>query len=715
MPSVSSSSVELYKNLDLTGASSDNLVEDEIHQIASYSKTIVKPRYGKFYKDDLALYYYTSGGELIEMTYGTAYVCAEYDRLLSRQSGREVYGAINILVTTIPGIISLNYRAVGGANNVNTAEVYSQSEAVLTDITAIAFDDIADKDDTFTPDSHQHDAADVYGFDYIVANINDLANVVSASKTVFGSAVVPVKDVDTWLKVKSLKSTLSSAISALNTAIAAHIGNTAYAHTYTAEMIGIGNVVNLSFTTTLNSNGDVIPVYASPATIAAALATLPTAGDFTAHKSSTANPHGDTAASVGFGNVSNLGMIETYTTGTSAFNSVLYNATTEAYMAPYPMIYSIMEAYADFLATKLVTPLNTLVNGTGTSIATVSALVATVTTQVNTIESSVSTTSDNIENTLSVVAEAVNANSRWDLVDYNRPYAEGLKLLLAYEYAHANDGWGTSATGYWSLPPYVENLYLWLDSEYSGNTYKTDSDGATRLTALQDRSSYQRLFVSPGLSTSPKYQVSEDVTDGVNGMTNGKVAYFEPGNYFEQISGKAVSLNPGMTIFVMARPGSSKSILTLLTDTKASPRARVFLQGDDNRAISAVTTTTWTPLLTPKNSSVPDTSGIFVASIGESSEDINWFASSNPIDATNYPRGIVASSSSWPSADYVSTAMTRIGSTDSDGSNTGELAQLIIYNRQLSFAEVEAVVDYLRLLKSNNQSFAVDYSAKNAF
>ena len=206
-----------------------------------------------------------------------------------------------------------------------------------------------------------------------------------------------------------------------------------------------------------------------------------------------------------------------------------------------------------------------------------------------------------------------------------------------------------------------------------------------------------------------------DIVQGNPGTTVGKVANFRPGQFLDQISGPVVTIQPGMTIIALYRPASIHSSFTLLTDVSPIPKAQIVAQGAEDRMLSVTTTSGWTPLKTPLNGSVPDNSVLAVASISLDEEQQCWFASSNGADYTTYPRGVDTPSSNWPSEEFQSAALTRIGTNVADSTDTGELSQLIIFNRQLSMAEAQAVVAYLRLVKSNNLAFAVDFSAQSAF
>lgn len=705
----------LFLQRDVTATSEDNYVLDEIHQITSYEKTVLKPFYGKFYKKDLSLYSYDSSGALNPLIYGTDYVCVELDQQLTSLSGYGVYAAINFLNDTIPGIVSLSYRAVGGTDNVDTAEVYAQTDEVMTTVTALAFDGIGEKPYTYPPKRHPHDIKDFYGFEHIVRIVEGLTKSVTASKQAQTNGLVPYKNHAIWLAVRNFKQRLSTAQQEVTSSVAEHIAGTAHQHQYTKEMIGLGRVQNYPFAPTLDALGAPMPTYASPATIAAELSAPPAALSYTAHKASQANPHNDTAETVGLGDVANLAFVTNYATEVGTYQNLLFAPSQEYYLAPYPLVMAINEAQQARLTADLGGALQNLQTVGQDSVNTLQATVQTTSTQVNAIEQSIQNSLDQVNTTLDQLEAVAAENLRYKLVEANGPYSKALEALLEFDYSKHQAGWSVSQSGYWPVPAQLENLYFWADVEYSGNTYRADASGNQRLTALVDRSKHQRLFVANSLTSAPLYQESLDIVQGNPGTTVGKVANFRPGQFLDQISGPVVTIQPGMTIIALYRPASIHSSFTLLTDVSPIPKAQIVAQGAEDRMLSVTTTSGWTPLKTPLNGSVPDNSVLAVASISLDEEQQCWFASSNGADYTTYPRGVDTPSSNWPSEEFQSAALTRIGTNVADSTDTGELSQLIIFNRQLSMAEAQAVVAYLRLVKSNNLAFAVDFSAQSAF
>ena len=123
----------------------------------------------------------------------------------------------------------------------------------------------------------------------------------------------------------------------------------------------------------------------------------------------------------------------------------------------------------------------------------------------------------------------------------------------------------------------------------------------------------------------------------------------------------------------------------------------------------------WIPMTTPDQSQPSETSTILVASISPSVESQSWFASGNVFNTTLYPRGVNTPITEWPSAGYQGDPLTQIGNANFAIANVGELAELLIYDRQLSGVETQAIVTYLQLRYSLSTALAVDFAALAAF
>lgn len=713
MPTVPGLSKQVYLDLDLTGSNPNNLIQNELHIVPAHSVYPIKPLYGKFYKETILVYALLATGALQKLTFGTDFVCVEGDPNKSSLSGLDVYKAINILTTAHAGTYYLTYQAVGGIDSPDYAMVTRAVEDKLLQQVAVNYSDVKNKPLTFHPSTHQHDVVDLYGFEYLVESIEDFKSTSTALGSTFLTTPVAYKDYAVFNAVNKFITNITTAGSSMVANISAHINNTGLQHNYTAAMIGLGNVANYSFTPSNDANGNPVPYYASPAFVGNAIFNKPAKVTYP-HATQTNNPHYNTSTSVGLGNVQNYALWLGYNFGQQLYQSLLLSPSNIYYLSNYTLKSAVTEYFDVSVMQPLAVSSTNLTNSNTGVIATLAAQVN----NSNTIAQNALTAVNDIVNAADQVpatlATVNNENRRFQLIDYNRPLAVGLQRILAFDYAKSTTGYSVGLNGFWPLPQSLDNLYLWLDADYAGNTIRVDSNGNQRITSFADRSSFQRLFVSNTTDIAPFYGPSQDVSDGRMGVTNGKVAKFMPGHYMEQISGSPLTLSPGMTVFVVVRTGSTHVPFSLLSDPSPSQKVSITLQSDANKIISIDTTYGWTPLQCADNTSVPNTSNLIVASIADDAEGYSWLGSCVSIDPT-YPRGVNTPVSMWPDTSFQTAAMSRIGNPDIGANESAEISDVIVFNRQLSFAECEAVIAYLRLVKSKNQALTVDLSAQSVF
>lgn len=699
--------------LDLSSENPDNFVDGEVQQIASYQKTIVKPLYGRYYGETLRVFTLNQSGSFIELTKDVDFDPAEVDSYHTRLSGKPVYKAIIIRSTDVSGFISLSYQAVGGPNQADGVLAYQDTQAALAGETGYPFSQLGALPDTFQPYAHQHDVRDIYGFESIVLNLQELSTVIGSINQGLGNTKISLKDRQIFQRLGDFKTALKQANRQAITALNDHIAGTAHSHNYTKASVGLALVSNYAFVPTNDNAGQPLPVYAHPLSLKQQLQSPP-AATTTNHIGRTDNPHGVDAEALQLGNVQNHPIAINYTLNAQQFGT-LFSETTVRYLSPFVVKNAVTEAQSAQVSQYLTSRLSFYTDASSGAVPALHNNVQTSLTSVQNKLVSIQTVVSDTQTLLADIASTQRRNLKYRIVNGNRPYAEGLKRVLAFDHASRADGFSVGQAGLWPLPPQVQNLYLWLDVDFEGNTLREDSAGKTRLTALVDRSIYQRLFVSNSLTTAPIVKDSKDVVEGRIGVTRGKVADFEPGHHLNQISGQAVTLQPGMTIFLVLRNQANGIRFDVLSDTSPTPKAKIVTQAFGNRAILADTTVGWTAIRSPVDSAYPNTSNILVASIGEAAYSENWLASTKPINTQATPRGVDEMAISWPPTDFQSAPMPRIGNDDPAIACGGELSQVIIYNRQLSVAECEAVVEYLKLAKSSNQGLGVDFSAKNAF
>ena len=693
---------------DPTGELVTNRVSGEYHSVPAGQKSVLRCNYGAFFSDDFTLYWRGANESLTLMTLGVDYQFAQFDEVLSAQLGKAIYKAVLITNETLPGIYAVTYQAVGGYDNPHVPNVWSAAFQNVTNDTAVPFSTIDDQPDFYPPATHMHDARDVFGAEYLRTIANKLLFRLQQQRLAFGNTGRASSDAELGFKIDAFRNTLRSGLLALRGNISAHLANAGYPHAYTKAQVGLGNVSNGEFVAAQDQSGNQLPVYANPAAISSALAVIPAATSNT-HASEQGHVHSLTAAQVGLGGVFNVGFYETYATGD--YQTLFSPNAPLKYASPHFTKSGLQEAIDAHYQSNWVVQVNSL-EAPGGALQNVTDRINSAASAVSAATTAIAQANTAVNNALIGVAQADATNRRFKLVEYNATLAAQLNAIAAYDYGRAAVSSGVSRDGLYPVPEKIPNLALWLDFSYHLNTYTVDANGTRRLMRLVDRSPEARIFSSQSVSTAPKMAASLDVANGAVGMTANPVAHFVSGTNMQQIFGSAFTLKPGMTVIAMVRTSDALLPLNLMVNSEAVPLASIVAQPSSGVALK-VGTPNWNALRAAPGTVNANQSAIVVASISDVDESECWYAGSKTIPKATYPRGTDTPPSAWL-ADYARTAaLTIVGSAN--GNQAGEVAHLIAFYRQLSVAEVSAVVNYLRLAETNNQALSVDFSAKLAF
>ncbi len=692
--------------VDATGAASSNLIPNELHQIIGGTKSAIRPNAGSFFKTTLQTYSVDGLGNLSPMALGTDYVCADLDATATAITGQEVYKLILLINPDLTSLCSITYQAYGGVDNINICAMYNAFLAANLG-TPTPLSSLGDVPTTFPPVAHEHDIADVYGMEFVTGFLANLQQAISSTTSNAKYQVVTAA-------IANFSTALATYNNALIVGMREHVDNVAFPHAYTAEMIGLGNVSNYGFVPIVQ--GEVtLPAFASPATVVASLTPLPPYKRISAlHPTLTDNPHQDSQLNVpGLSNIQNLDSVITYAIGTNEYSTLLAPTATQVYLGPYPAVNAIKESTVAAYAaeyTAAVADFFTPVSTTLTSTSTINADTGTLSAGTNTTLATIAENLVPITNTLTTLGLQ---EFTYALVNNNAAYAAVLEQLLAIEYSNFSTKIGVTKDGYYSVPDKLPNLISWLSANNPENSLFPDTIGNVRVIKLVDKAANRSFTALPNLA--PILRPSTDKTGSVPGITNGNVLAFTNGMCLNLSEGTPIYVTPGMTIIALIKTGPTASSLQLLGDPSTPEIIGVFANTGTNQSLAIETSSGWVPMSTPAGGQQNNASTILISSISPVDEAQSWFASSNAFNATLYPRGVSTPATTWPTAGYIGDPLTQIGNANFGIANVGELAELLIYDRQLSGAEVKAVVAYLQLRYSLNTALSVDFAALAAF
>ena len=700
---------DLYLPLDLSASSSDNWITSEEIYADSFQKTFIFLKYGAYFAHTLELYVKTLTG-LERLKHGVDYQFAAYDANSSELSGYEVYRLIKIINPNTSGAFSADYQALGGDNNVDVGYLNTLVKEATNAQASVDFADINEKPATQIPRAHKHDFKDVIGFSILAAEVASLQKVISARNSAFRASTHRKSDIRIAQKLQTIAASVSAFVAPLQTAIAAHISGSAHKHPYTKASVGLDKVGNYNFgPQVLDGNGAPIPYYASPLKIKQLIDTRGPVDTFP-HISDTSNPDGVTKTHIGLGKVENL-VLRNLVDAT--YTSSYYFDTVRA-QPQYIGNYALATASVQYLTDKVMQSINlqtsALTNGSSpfTSLSAKNGMQVTMNNTLSTKKNDLTASFSALD---TAATQLDTANTRFAIKYLNFAESLALQKVLDYDFAikSAQDTPGDT----WPIPSKIGGLYLWVDANNPDNTIKTDAQGITRVSALKDKSLNARLFVNNNLAKCPKFAISRDRSDGT-GPLNRNTLIFEQGSYLELISGPALNIQTGMTIFALFRTGPSNSKFTLLSTVEDIPSASIVAQSGVNRSIEVRGTSSWTALRAPQNSGKINRSNLVACAIGEQSQTTNW-QTSTVAKQSGFADGDDTPIQAWPTNTFLSAALTIIGLKNPTSEEYGELTQLIVYNRQLSYAEAKVVMDYILKLETLGPGMDVDHSVMEAF
>ena len=173
--------IPIKLNLDTTGVSPDNRIQNEIQTIVTSTNfRIVVPKYGAFFSDSLVI---TDTATNLPLRTDQFYPSELYE-VPSAKYGKEIYALIVITDTSVGNNLLLTYQALGGEYNASLDAIVQLISNLELDARPVNYTDILHKPSEFQPSQHLHDIGDVYGFEYLVHSINRLRMAIEAGDSV---------------------------------------------------------------------------------------------------------------------------------------------------------------------------------------------------------------------------------------------------------------------------------------------------------------------------------------------------------------------------------------------------------------------------------------------------------------------------------------------------------------------------------------------------
>lgn len=323
--------------LDLTGEAPTNFVGDEPVRIAAAGNRAFVPSRGAFYTRNMVLVDATSGRELVpDVDYKPVHMVPKP----SLQSGQEVCSVIFIPDTYRGGLdLKFSYHAVGDVYSLSATVIQQLLDGLDLDNRKVNWGDLIDVPEYFPPAAHLHDIGDVFGFEYLVAAVEQVRRAILLGDQAAFDEMRQYVDLQ--------DAVLRALINQLQANFQEHINDKNNPHAVTKAQVGLGLVENYRIATQAEAeDGNANNLYMTPLRGRQQIQVL-VGNTLTAHINNTNNPHGVTKAQVGLGSVVNNPMATT---------TQAQQGTGDGYMS------AVLTAAA--ITTQAINPLNAHIGNT---------------------------------------------------------------------------------------------------------------------------------------------------------------------------------------------------------------------------------------------------------------------------------------------------------------------------------------------------------------
>ena len=286
--------------LDLSGVAATNKVVAELHTVAATGTRAFVTTRGPFYTSGLVVRDSTTGIELVpDVDWRPVHMFLE----ASLRCGQEICSVILILPTCNATEIETDYQAIGGEYSTSVSSIEQLLESLDLDNRTINWGDLIGVPEYFPPTAHLHDIGDVYGFEYVVAVLEQIRRaILLGDQAAFDELRQYIDTQDNVLR---------GLVTSLDSLMSEHVNNTTNPHKVDKNQVGLGNVQNYAVATTADAQaGTANNLYMTPARVKDAI-TSQVGNTLAAHIANTSNPHQVTKAQVNLGNVVNYALATT--------------------------------------------------------------------------------------------------------------------------------------------------------------------------------------------------------------------------------------------------------------------------------------------------------------------------------------------------------------------------------------------------------------------
>jgi len=326
----------IHLPLDLLGTAATNKVAAELHVVAATGYRAIVLDRGPFFTRGLVV---RNADSLEVLEPNVHYKAVQLHIDASLRATQEVCCVLLIEPTTPGTRFEVDAQMIGGEYSGTVASLRQMIESLDLDNRTVRWGDLIDVPDYFPPTAHWHDIGDVFGFEYLVAELHQIRRaIIMGDQAAFD---------EIRAYFNRLFDTLRNQLGDLTGEIEDHINDRDNPHQVTKEQVGLSNLGNYPVANqTIAAAGESNVHYMTALSVKYAINALALA-PLNTHISDRNNPHFVTKAQVG------LGLVENYAIATQA---QAQQGQGDAYMTPVRVQQAI--------AAQALVPLNAHVDRT---------------------------------------------------------------------------------------------------------------------------------------------------------------------------------------------------------------------------------------------------------------------------------------------------------------------------------------------------------------
>lgn len=218
--------------LDITGENPNNLVVNEEHTLGNRAIRAFPTSYGGFFTESVVVKE-KSTQRILEKN--VDYYCSQIYDIPSARYGKEICSVIVVKNQAVDSNVQVTYQALGGPWSTSQQAIVNMFNSLGVDDRPVKWGDILNKPTGFNPAPHLHDVGDVYGFEYIVAELERIRQAILVGDSISHDEIYKYIDA----LIDSIESSVDSSIDTLTQNLNDHINNKSNPHEVTPEQLGV--------------------------------------------------------------------------------------------------------------------------------------------------------------------------------------------------------------------------------------------------------------------------------------------------------------------------------------------------------------------------------------------------------------------------------------------------------------------------------------------